>query len=227
MMIASSRSARRAVLTMVLAAGLGLGAPAFADTRVGNDAYIRGDYETALREFTRAAERGDALAQFNLGGLYFEGRGAGPQRDYPEAARWFRAAAEQGLPNAQFNLAVLHYRGEGVNRDYPEMIKWMRLAADQQFAPALFQMGVIYENAIGVEANNAESLRWYRRAHGAGHPRAQAKIEGILAKTGIAYADQVDGQTAAAAARSDPRGNEALGGVPTFLESLPPARRAV
>jgi len=33
----------------------------------GMDAYERGDYDTALKEFRPLAEQGKALAQFNLG----------------------------------------------------------------------------------------------------------------------------------------------------------------
>jgi hypothetical protein len=44
--------------------------PAWADFEAGVDAYNRGDYATALREWRSLAERGNASAQFNLGALY-------------------------------------------------------------------------------------------------------------------------------------------------------------
>ena len=49
--------------------------PAWADFETGMDAYHRGDYATALREWQRLAEQGDANAQYNLGVLYAEGKG--------------------------------------------------------------------------------------------------------------------------------------------------------
>ena len=42
-----------------------------------------GDYETAFKEYLHLAEKGDALAQSNLGVMYMEGLGV-PQ-DYTEA----------------------------------------------------------------------------------------------------------------------------------------------
>ena len=77
-------------------------APAYADFEAGLEAYKRGDYETALREFKPLAEQGIAEAQFNLGVMYVTGQGV-PQ-DNKEAAKWYRLAAEQGVAEAQFNL---------------------------------------------------------------------------------------------------------------------------
>jgi TPR repeat protein len=65
-------------------------------------AYDRGDYATAYRLFKPMAEQGHDEAQYNLGGMYAEGRGV-PQ-DYGKAAKWFRKAAEQGHAEAQYNL---------------------------------------------------------------------------------------------------------------------------
>ncbi|MCH8098520.1 MAG: sel1 repeat family protein [Proteobacteria bacterium] len=71
---------------------LGLTAPAWAGVDEGVVAYNRGDYATALREWRPLAEQGDAEAQFNLGLMYYKGRGV-PQ-DYAEAVKWYRLAAE-------------------------------------------------------------------------------------------------------------------------------------
>ncbi len=89
-------------LIVALCAGfpLGLTAPAWGDEDEGVAAYKRGDYATALHEFRRLAEQGDAKAQFMLGNMYRKGLGV-PQ-DHARAARWYRKAAEQGVAKAQF-----------------------------------------------------------------------------------------------------------------------------
>jgi TPR repeat protein len=48
---------------------------AHADFQDGLDAYDRGDYTTALKEWRPLAEEGDALVQYNLGTLYEMGQG--------------------------------------------------------------------------------------------------------------------------------------------------------
>ena len=40
-----------------------------ADYKKGYAAYFSGDYATALREWTPLAKQGNAVAQYNLGGL--------------------------------------------------------------------------------------------------------------------------------------------------------------
>ena len=53
-----------------------------ADFRKGEEAYMIGDYATALREWTPLAEKGDLAAQFKLANMYRKGIGV-PQ-DYTE-----------------------------------------------------------------------------------------------------------------------------------------------
>ena len=63
----------------------------------------------------KAAEQGDADAQFNLGAMY--ANGAGAELDIVEAVNWYRKAAEQGNSAAQFNLGVSYRDGLGVQRE--------------------------------------------------------------------------------------------------------------
>jgi hypothetical protein len=84
---------------------------------------------SSLINIRKAAEQGDAGAQFSLGWMYEIGKGV-PQ-DYSEAAKWYRKAAEQGLGSAQSNLGVMYEIGKGVPQDYSEAAKWYRKAAEQ------------------------------------------------------------------------------------------------
>ena len=56
------------------------------------------EYE-AVKWFRKAAEQGDATAQFNLGIMYYNGQGV--TQDDSEAVRWLRKAAEQGDANVK------------------------------------------------------------------------------------------------------------------------------
>lgn len=64
------------------------------------DIYLHTDYEEAVSWFYKAAEQGHAEAQFNLGVMYFKGKGV-IDRDYFEAERWFQKAADQGHAEAK------------------------------------------------------------------------------------------------------------------------------
>jgi TPR repeat protein len=83
----------------------------------------------ALRWWRKAAEQGNALAQYNLAGMYFKGDGVA--KDSTEAAKWVRKAAEQGIAEAQFKLGYLYAKGLGVMKDEVEAYKWILLAKAQ------------------------------------------------------------------------------------------------
>ncbi len=101
--------------------------PAFADFQTGLNAYQKGDYVGAAKEWRPLAEGGDATAQFNLGLLYLDGHGV-PQNPV-EAATWFRRAAEQDYPQAQHNLGAMYGSGQGVKRDLVQAYKWLNICA--------------------------------------------------------------------------------------------------
>jgi len=75
----------------------------------------------------KAAEQGDADAQYDLATMYHNGEGV-PQ-NYAEAAKWYKKAAEQGDEISQHNLARMYLRGEGVPQDYIEGYVWLSIAS--------------------------------------------------------------------------------------------------
>ena len=60
----------------------------------------------------KAAEQGDAVAQYKLGVMYYDGSGV--LQDYAEAVKWYREAAEQGHAIAQNSLGQMYDLGQGV-----------------------------------------------------------------------------------------------------------------
>ncbi len=106
-----------------------LAVPASAQNfKTGLDAYDRGDFATAIKEWQPLAERGDARAQFNLGVVLFNGQGI--PHDPLKAVEWYRAAADQGYGPAQANLSFMYETGQGLLQNYIEAYKWSTLAAD-------------------------------------------------------------------------------------------------
>ncbi len=117
---------KRGILAVFLALMLTVPVSA-ADWQVGREAYERGDYATALKEWRPLAEQGDAGAQYNLGILHY--RGWGVAEDYVEAVKWYRLAAEQGHAGAQLQLGSMYAKGEGVAQDNVLAHLWFNLAA--------------------------------------------------------------------------------------------------
>jgi len=140
----------------------------------GAAAYLRGDYETAHREFLKAAKQGNAGAQRSLGLMYRSGLGV-PKND-AEAARWYRKAAEQGNAGAQRSLGLMYLSGLGVPKNDDEATHWYRKAAEQGNAGAQRFLCSMYRSGIGVPKNDAEATRWYRKAAEQGNAGAQFSL---------------------------------------------------
>ena len=104
-----------------------LAVPAWADYKAGEDAYNRGDFATALREWRPLAEQGDPIAQFRLGSLYENGDGV--PRDFAKARQWYEKAAAKGHAGAQNNLGGLYEFGHGVTRNEVLAYMWYSIAA--------------------------------------------------------------------------------------------------
>ena len=139
-----------------------LASQARADYEAGLTAAQNGDYETALREFTVAAEEGLDVAQFNLAILYFSGRGV--EQNFDEAFRWTAAAADQGHTQAQFNLGALYYQGQGVRRNRETALEWYIKAGNADYAPAQYNIGEMYFRGDGIRKDLIRAHAWISRA---------------------------------------------------------------
>jgi TPR repeat protein len=83
----------------------------------------------AIKWYRKAADQGDADAQYNLGNWYANGRGV-PENDV-EAVKWYRKAADQGHAKAQSNLGVMYYGGDGVPENNIRAYVWWSMAKTQ------------------------------------------------------------------------------------------------
>ncbi len=152
-----------------------------ADIYSASSALSRGDYETAVAEFTKLAEKGDASAQANLGYMYYAGEGV-PQ-DYEKAVYWYRKAATQGNKDAQYNLAVSYAFGEGAKQDLTEAAIWYRRAGEQGHVVSQYSLGISYAYGEGVPQDQKEAAVWFKKAADQGYARAQVQL-GSMYHTG-------------------------------------------
>ena len=118
------------------------------------------EFEATLK----AAEQGDADAQFYLGEIYESGihaNGEDVPQNYAEAMKWWLKAAEQGNAEAKFKLGLMYYDGDGVPQDYAEAMKWYRKAAEQGDAVAQLFLGYLYFEGEGVPKDDVEAYVWF------------------------------------------------------------------
>ena len=163
-----------------------------ADYEDGVNAAFAGDFDTAFREFSIAAEAGLDLAQYNLAILYFTGQGV--EQDYEQALRWTEAAAEQGHVNAQFNLGSLYLEGQGTQQDNELGIDWFKRAARSGHANAAYALAKIYQEGETISANLIEAHAWAAKAANNEHPEGnllKGEIEKDLSPTELSQATRL------------------------------------
>ena len=179
----------RHMLLAALFSGLLFSLSVKADYEDGVNAAFSGDFETAFREFTIAAEEGLNLAQYNLGILYFTGQGV--TQDFKKAFRWTKAAAEQGHLNAQLNLGNLYLEGQGIEKDYSEGIEWFTQAAINGHPDAAYSLAKFHQDGDVVERDLVKAHAWAAQSETNDHATGQQlklDIENILSAEEISQA---------------------------------------
>jgi hypothetical protein len=131
--------------------------------RVAKSYYGHGvpqDYAEAAKWYRKAAERGHADAQNELGHAYYNGEGV--PRDYAEGAKWCWIAAEQeGIDGERYNIAYYCYHN--VTQDYAEALKWYRKLAEQgdvearEFLADFFPLDYLEAVSKAAEQGHASS----------------------------------------------------------------------
>ena len=143
-------------VAVCLATLMGCGNKPEDDTSPAADTSPVADPIETLR---KAAEQGNADAQYDFGVLYANGKGGVP-KDHAEALKWFRKAAEQGHAQAQFDLVVPYAFGFGVPKDYAEAFKWFRKAAERGRMDAQNNLGDMYAEGRGVPQDYVAAYAW-------------------------------------------------------------------
>lgn len=109
-----------------------------------------------------AAKKGDALALFEIGSRYTDGRGV--KTDLAEAAKWYALAADRGLAPAEYRLANFYEKGTGVTRDVEKAKTLYKSAAEKGNASAMHNLAVLYATGVGGTPDFAEAGRWFKQA---------------------------------------------------------------
>ncbi len=151
---------------------------------------VLGKENDPLFDLKVRAEKGDAEAQYNLGGWYLERQGVA---NYPEAFKWINKAAEQGHPGAQTNLGFMYAQGLGVKRDNIEASNWYSQSAEQGLLKAQYGLGLMYANGQGVKQDYIEAYKWLRIAATAGDnssSRVLSNLNSSMTTSQITEAEQ-------------------------------------
>lgn len=144
--------------------------PALADVKDGVDAWSRGDYDAAIRQWRGPAEKGDPDAQFNLAQAYKLGRGV--DRDLAKAEDLFGKAAAKGHLQAADNYGLLLFqRGE-----HARAMPFITTSAGRGDARSQYLLGLAHFNGDQVPKDWVRAYALVSLARQAGLPQADSAL---------------------------------------------------
>jgi uncharacterized protein len=147
-----------------------IGTSARADVKSGVDAWSRGDYPAAIKEWRPLAINGDADAQFNLGQAYKLGRGV--PVDFKLAEGWYRKAAEQGHFQAEDNLGLILFQ----NGDRPKAMPYIEKSAVRGEPRAQYVLATALFNGDLAKKDWVRAYALMTRASASGLSQASASL---------------------------------------------------
>lgn len=213
----------------VLTAAFGaiLSPAALADTKAGVDAWTRGDYTAAVKEWQDSAARGDADAQFNLGQAYKLGRGV--NQDLAKAEDYFGKAATAGHMQASDNYGLLLFQRGARKHALP----FIRAAADRGDPRSQYLLGIGHFNGDIVPKDWVRAYALVSLAQQSGLEQARTALLQMDQHVPLAQRQQAmmlsaELQSEADATRARQLASADLGNsLPNVAHAPPPAPNAV
>jgi TPR repeat protein len=134
------------------------------------------NYAKAAALFRKAAEAGNADAEFNLALLYQNGQGV--EQDSNEAFSWARKSADQNNAAGETLLGTMYESGEGVSHDEAAAADLYNKAAYQGYAWAESLLANMYMSGRGnLEQDYVLAYKWFSRAAAGGDETARSALK--------------------------------------------------
>lgn len=141
---------------------------------LGQAAFERGDYATAIAKWRVSANAGVAAGQYEMGLLYEDGKYI--PLDYQQAMHWFMLAARNGHEGSMNLLGRMYERGKGVPVDLAESLKWYAKGAELGHSHASHNLGLAYRYGRGVEKDEDKAIFHFRQGAERNNGRSQALL---------------------------------------------------
>ncbi|MGE0239827.1 MAG: tetratricopeptide repeat protein [Parvibaculaceae bacterium] len=135
----------------------------------------------ASKWYGKAADQGNADAQFKLATLFHEG-GPGLKKSPERAAKLYEAAAKQDHVEAQNWLGYCYQHGLGVGQSDAKAVEWYRKAADAKLPMAENNLGLMYLSGKGVEQDYGKAFELFQRSANQGYDWGMNNLGGLYEK---------------------------------------------
>jgi len=111
------------------------------------------DYPRAMAAYKVGAEGGLAGCQWQVGMMYYHGRGV--DVDYAQALPWLEKAAAQDNPNAVGTLGGMYFAGQGVTPSYRRAREYNKRAIELGNSRAMTNMQTVTRSIQNVRSRRS------------------------------------------------------------------------
>jgi uncharacterized protein len=160
------------------------------DLKKAKKAYIKGDYDRAIKYFRQASDDGNIIADWYLGHIYREGRGV--RVDNAIAYSYYSRVADAYDPeesdnnrlrimvDGQLQIAKYQWKGvptAGIKPNHQLAARtFLRIASNYGHPGAQYALGIMNIEGQGVKANPRQGLKWLIAAARKRNPEAEAYL---------------------------------------------------
>jgi len=140
------------------------------------------DFDNAFALMTAEAERGNALAMYDLAKMYASGLGCAAETT--EAYAWYAKAlsafqsceARKPWKYTEYRIGKLYAAGLGTEQDYECAADWFEMAAAQKHRYAQYSLAGLYYHGHGVEQDFEKAFDLYSASATQGFPYASYEL---------------------------------------------------
>ena len=152
----------------------------------GKDAKLN-DFKKAEQLLLSESQRGNVLADYDLGKLYSTDK-LGERNEETSIAKYTRALqgflqiepnSKKLKPYVQYRIGKMFCYGLGTEQDYEKAFEWFERSAKQKNKFAQFSLANLYYYGSGIEKDLSQAFLWYQKSSSQGQPYAAYSIAQI------------------------------------------------
>ncbi|RHZ67569.1 hypothetical protein Glove_300g22 [Diversispora epigaea] len=132
------------------------------------------DEEEAFQSFLKSAEKGNNVAQYDVGCCYEHGTGT--IKDDEKAFQWYLKSAEGGNINGQFNLGFCFENKIGTIKDEEKAFQWYLKSAEGGNSKGQHNLARCYRLGIGTTKDEKKAFQWYLKSAEGGNTTGQYNL---------------------------------------------------
>ncbi len=135
--------------------------------QLGRAYYKKEEYTKAMELYQKAADKGVAQAQYDLGGLYggtiYRDK-KGVKRNGGKAVELYQKAADQGYVEAENTLGAIYEFGlHNVRQDYSKAVEYYKKASEKGFLKSYSSLAGLYTYGRGVNQDYKKAAKYYMK----------------------------------------------------------------